>query len=103
MNNQITISGTAYLLKFTFASFLAMQEQHGVNVFAGSTFEPSPRLLAVLLWGGTLHANHGLTPQGIAAGLSMEEATKAQSVIFDVLLEALPKKKDAPAAGANAS
>lgn len=99
MSAKTNFAGKPVELIYTFAALLAMQEQHNVNVYASETFIPSPRLTAVLVWGGLVSQGSGfkLSIQDVAEGfVSIAEANEAgNAAIKELTLQLSGKPKGA--------
>ncbi len=90
-NPKISVGGKEYEVKYIFGTFVAMHEKHGVNVF--SMENPTPRMVAILIWGAIIHVEPMITPDEIILKLSMEEAVKGNNVCTQAIINCLPKRE----------
>ncbi len=88
----LKIGDKEYPVKYTFGAFCAMHERHGVNVF--DMQHPTPKMVAVLIWGAIIHQEPMITPDEIVARLTMEQAVEGNNVCTNAIINVLPKRKE---------
>lgn len=87
------VAGTVIPLRFDFAAICRMQDEHGINVLDDKTWTPSPKLFAVLIWGGCLHAQPQLKLAEVARSVPLKDILSLHKKCVAVLNEDMPELK----------